>query len=219
MGQDVKAVIFDFDGLIMDTETRQFDVLQELFIEYGTDLPLEVWQQEIGTSTGFTPADYLASRTGKMVQQDMFLEQFKERFLDRVNGEPALPGAEARIREAQDRGLAVGLASSSDLDWVSMHLKNLGLFDYFSCIRTSDDVEDVKPDPALYEQTAACLGVRPEECVVFEDSVNGALAAERAGMRCVIVPNKVTETLAFGHHDRRLDSLEDTTLDALLPSL
>ncbi|MGY4690672.1 HAD family hydrolase [Salibacterium sp. K-3] len=219
MEHAVKAVIFDFDGLIMDTETRQYDVLQELFIEHGSDLPLEVWQQEIGTSTGLTPADYLAARTGKLVEQEPFLKLLEERFLERLTHEAARPGVHDRLREARDMGLAVGLASSSDYDWVSRHLKHLGLFEYFTCIRTSDDVEHVKPDPALYDQTAACLGVEPAECLVFEDSANGALAAERAGMRCVIVPNKVTESLEFGRVDRRLASMEDATLGDLLASL
>ncbi|MFZ4453259.1 HAD family hydrolase [Salibacterium aidingense] len=215
----MKALIFDFDGLIMDTETRQYEVLQELFAEHGSELPLHVWQQEIGTSTGFSPVDYLFSQTGRSVEAEAFNQQLEQRFLERLAQESARPGVKSYLTEAKKQGLLLGLASSSSYEWVSTHLRNLRLMDYFSCIRTSNDVDHVKPDPALYEQTAACLGVRPEECLVFEDSANGALAAARAGMRCVIVPNQVTADLEFGKVERRIVSMEEVPLASLLKDL
>ncbi|WP_026703258.1 HAD family hydrolase [Salibacterium aidingense] len=215
----MKALIFDFDGLIMDTETRQYEVLQELFAEHGSELPLHVWQQEIGTSTGFSPVDYLFSQTGRSVEAEAFNQQLEQRFLERLAQESARPGVKSYLTEAKKQGLLLGLASSSSYEWVSTHLRNLRLMDYFSCIRTSNDVDHVKPDPALYVQTAACLGVRAEECLVFEDSANGALAAARAGMRCVIVPNQVTADLEFGKVERRIVSMEEVPLASLLKDL
>src|SRR5690606_2679430 len=126
---------------------------------------------------------------------------------ERIVKEGPLPGVEDYLLAAKEAGLKIGLASSSTYEWVSNHLKNLCLFDYFECIRTSDDVVTVKPDPSLYIETAKCLGVAPEECIAFEDSANGALAAKRAGMYCVIIPNAVTRDLDFCEVDERLASM------------
>ncbi len=112
--------------------------------------------------------------------------------------------------------MKVGLASSSNYEWVSTHLSRLNLLDRFECIRTSDHVEFVKPDPALYIEAAKCLGVKPEECIAFEDSANGALAAKRAGMKCVTVPNSVTKELEFCEVDHRVESMAEMELKELL---
>ncbi|RSL30126.1 HAD family hydrolase [Salibacterium salarium] len=213
------ALIFDFDGLIMDTETHQYETLQDLFAEYNSVLPLEIWQQEIGTSTDFSIIDYLAEQTQQKHDEQEFYTLLKERFQQRLAAETARPGVEEYLKQARDRGFKIGVASSSNYEWVSTHLKHLGLFDFFQCIQTSDDVEKVKPDPALYLQTAACLSVNPEDCLVFEDSANGALAAKNAGMACVIVPNKVTADLPFCEVKHRLDSMADMPLQVLLDTI
>lgn len=136
-----------------------------------------------------------------------------------MKDESARPGVEAYLQAAKELGIKIGLASSSDYKWVSDHLKQIGLFDYFECIRTSDDVEEVKPNPELYLQTASRLGVEPKDCVAFEDSVNGSIAAKRAGMKCVIVPNKVTSTPQFEEYDVRLESMAEIELLQLFHQL
>jgi beta-phosphoglucomutase-like phosphatase (HAD superfamily) len=99
---------------------------------------------------------------------------------------------------------------------VEPQLRRLGLWHYFECVRTADDVEQVKPDPELYRSVLACLRVEPSRAVAFEDSPNGALAARRAGMFCVVVPNRITAALEFGEHDVRLESLMQAELADLL---
>lgn len=143
----------------------------------------------------------------------------RERFAKRMETEKARPGVEAYLNAAKDLGLKVGLASSSDYKWVSGHLKQIGLFDDFEVIQTADDVEEVKPNPELYLLAAKNLGVSPSECLAFEDSVNGSIAAKRAGMKCVIVPNKVTSTLMFEDYDHRLESMAEMELALLLDHL
>ncbi|MDB5084577.1 MAG: yhcW, partial [Bacilli bacterium] len=128
----------------------------------------------------------------------------------------ALPGVENYLTAATDLGLKIGLASSSDRKWVTGFLSQLGLLHYFECIRTSDDVEKVKPDPTLYLEVLHCLDVKPINAIAFEDSPNGALAAKRAGMRCVVVPNPITSQLVFGEFDRRLSSLLEIELAQLI---
>ncbi len=113
----------------------------------------------------------------------------------------------------------MGLASSSGHEWVEGQLRRLGLLHHFHCIRTADDVERVKPHPDLYLSVLRCLGVEPRRAVAFEDSPNGALAARRAGMYCVVVPNPVTAALEFGEHDLRLESLMQAELADLLARL
>src|SRR5699024_6394485 len=124
----------------------------------------------------------------RKLDQEMLQKDFQEKFDKKLFDQKARPGVEDYLKAAKELNLKVGLASSSHYDWVSNHLKRLNLFDYFECIKTADDVEIVKPDPALYNEAAKCLGLDPNECLVFEDSANGALAAKRAGMSCVIVP-------------------------------
>ncbi|WP_077617071.1 HAD family hydrolase [Bacillus sinesaloumensis] len=212
----IKAVIFDFDGLIYDTETNEYNVLNEIFQEHGSELPLSVWGKVIGTQAGFNALTYLEEQIGKKVDHEKLTKIRRDRFNERMKNEGALPGVEEYLSAAKKAGLKIGLASSSTYDWVSNHLKNLCLLDYFECIRTSDDVEKVKPDPALFLEAAKCLGVSPEECVVFEDSANGALAAKRAGMYCVVIPNQVTKDLDFCEVDDRLVSMASIELNQLL---
>ncbi|WKA58273.1 HAD family hydrolase [Planococcus shenhongbingii] len=215
----IKGIIFDFDGLILDTETHHYRILQEMFAEYGSELPIERWQQEIGTQTGFSPFHYLEELIEQEIEHKELQERLVEKFHVKLMEEKARDGVEDYLKAAKELGLKIGLASSSDYEWVSKYLKNLGLFDYFECIRTSDDVEKVKPDPALYVQAAECLGLRPEECVAFEDSANGAMAAKRADMGCVIVPNEVTCTMDFCEVEHRLSSMADMPLEELIDHL
>jgi HAD superfamily hydrolase (TIGR01509 family) len=215
----IKAIIFDFDGLILDTETHEYEVLNEIFKEHQSELPLEVWGKLIGTITSFNPFSYLEEQTKKTFNHDELKKLQKERFSQRIMQEHARPGVIDYLDAAKSLGLKIGLASSSNYEWVSSHLKRLQLLERFECIRTSDYVEHVKPDPALYVETAKCLGVNPEECIAFEDSANGALAAKRAGMKCVTVPNTVTKGLEFCEVDHSLESMAHMELKQLISFL
>jgi len=215
----IKAVIFDFDGLIYDTETNEYNVLNEIFQEHGSELPMSVWGKVIGTQAGFNALSFLEEQIGRKVDHDELTKLRRDRFNERMKDEGPLPGVEEYLTAAKKAGLKIGLASSSTYEWVSNHLKNLCLFNYFECIRTSDDVEKVKPDPTLYLEAAKCLGVTPEECLVFEDSANGALAAKRAGMYCVVIPNQVTKDLEFCKVDHRLESMALIELTQLIQKI
>jgi HAD superfamily hydrolase (TIGR01509 family) len=213
----IEAVVFDFDGLIFDSETHEYETVLELFAEHGAELPLEVWGQCVGREAGFfDPYAYLAERTGGPVDRDALEARRRTAFDARVERSGAIPGVEEALRAARSLGLRIGLASSSSRAWVEPQLRRLGLWHYFECVRTAEDVARVKPDPELYRSVLRCLGVEPRGAVAFEDSPNGALAATRAGMYCVIVPNPVTATLAFGEHDLRLESLMQAELADLL---
>ncbi len=212
--------MFDFDGLIFDSETHEYECVRELFAEHGAELPLEVWGACVGREQGyFDPYAYLHEQTGVALDRAEADRRRRERFFARIEGEGAIPGVEEALRAAASLGLKVGLASSSPREWVEPQLRRLGLLHHFHCVRTAGDVERVKPEPDLYLSVLRCLGVAPGRAVAFEDSPNGALAARRAGMYCVVVPNRVTETLAFGRHDLRLESLMQAELADLLARL
>jgi len=213
----IEAVVFDFDGLIFDSETHEYETVLELFAEHGAELPLEVWGQCVGRAPGFfDPYAYLEERTGARVDRDALDARRRTRFHERIVADGPIPGVEEALRAARSLGLRIGLASSSNRDWVEPQLRRLGLWHYFHCVRTGDDVERAKPDPELYRSVLRCLGVEPSRAVAFEDSPNGALAAKRAGMFCVVVPNRITATLEFGEHDLRVESLMQAELADLL---
>src|SRR5262245_55280964 len=193
----IKALIFDFDGLILDTEGPDYQAWQETYESFGCTLPLAEWAAEIGTYGVFDPYDYLARQLGRPVDPTAIRARRRARFAELIEQQAVLPGVENYIQEARVRGMRVGIASSSPRSWVVGHLLRFGLERSFDCIKTADDVERVKPDPALYLKALDALGVQAHEALALEDSPNGALAATRAGICCVVVPNRLTQQLAF----------------------
>jgi HAD superfamily hydrolase (TIGR01509 family) len=212
----IKALIFDFDGLIVDTEGPDYQAWQETYESFGCTLPLEVWAAEIGTYGAFDPYDYLARQFGRPIDLAAVRARRRARFAELIAQQAVLPGVEAYMYEAKQRGLRVGVASSSPRSWVVGHLLRFGLDQRFDSIKTADDVERVKPDPALYLAALDALGVQAHEALAFEDSPNGALAATRAGIYCVVVPNRLTQQLVFQAANLRLTSLGALPLAALL---
>ena len=127
-----------------------------------------------------------------------------------------LPGVESWIFAAKQRGFKLGVASSSTSEWVEPHLIRLGLREEFDCLRCADHVKRAKPDPELYVSVLAGLGVEAQEAVAIEDSPNGIMAAKRAGVFCIAVPNSVTTSLDLSQADLRLSSLADLSLEGFL---
>ena len=213
----IKAIVFDFDGLIFDTETCEFNAIKEIYEEHNIDFPVDIWGKCIGTHADFfDPYGYLEEKVGKKLNHEQLRQLKKQKYDMRIEQEMARPGVEEYLIAAKNKGLKIGLASSSSRNWVEGYLRHLNLLHYFDCVRTSDDVKTVKPDPELYVKALQCLGVEPHEAVAFEDSPNGALAAKRAGMYCVIVPNSVTTALPFGEVDMRLESMLEMQLEKLI---
>lgn len=216
----IKAVIFDFDGLILDTETPEYQSWQEIFQEYGAELDLDLWQAFIGRGFGsFDVYEHLARLSGKQVDRAELRPRMRKRYLDLIDRNPVLPGVEAWIARAKALGLPLAVASSSDLGWASGHLEQRGLLPHFAFVHCKVDVANVKPDPEIYAVTAKRLGVPPENALAIEDSLNGLRAAKAAGMRCVVVPNPMTRQMNFAAADLRLTSLAHATLDCVLARL
>jgi HAD superfamily hydrolase (TIGR01509 family) len=213
----IKALIFDFDGLILETETPIFQSWQELYHAYGCEIPMEVWAKIIGASEyEFDPFDELERQLGRPVDREAEAPGRRQRELELIHSQEVLPGVRDYLSAAQRTGMPCAVASSSSCDWVEGHLKRLGLYNDFAAIKTSEDVAHTKPAPDLFLAALASLQVDAQEAIVFEDSPNGILAAKRASLFCVTVPNSLTAGLSLDLADMRLNSLADLTLDDLL---
>jgi HAD superfamily hydrolase (TIGR01509 family) len=212
----IKALVFDFDGTILDTETQHYNAFQEMYKEHGTDLPLEVWGECIGTHSDFDPYEYLEKQIKKKLNHDELRVKKTDRALALIREQKPLPGIVDYLEAAKDLGLKIGLASSSSRKWVFEHIERIGLLHYFEVIKTADDVEKVKPDPALYVKAVEALGVKPEEAIAFEDSLNGSAAAKKAGLYCVAIPNPVTKHMQFTDVDHQMETIAELELSALI---
>jgi HAD superfamily hydrolase (TIGR01509 family) len=215
------GILFDFDGLILDTETTVFQAWSEKFREHGQQLHLEDWAEILGKSgEELGPIeDFLKSLGDEEKQQEVYREVSQTEWALVEQKEP-LPGAVELINKAKAAGLKLGIVSSSDREWVHSHLERLGLLDYFDHTSCFDDVDEAKPDPALYHLGLSKMDCSPDKIVVLEDSPNGVLAAKRAGLYCIAVPNQITRQLPFyengGAPDRILESLVDFPWDELM---
>src|SRR5437762_2622874 len=215
-GHVIRAIVFDFDGLILDTEEPIYRSWLEVYQAHGEELPFERWIQIVGsTMAGFHPQHHLEERLGRPLPQEV-LDRRVGRRTEMILANAVLPGVIQHLDAAREMGLRLGVASSSTGDWVRGHLVRLGILDRFDCLRCRDDVAHAKPEPDLYVAVLDCLGVPPTEAIAIEDSPNGVTAAKRAGMRCVAIPNSITARLDLSHADLILASLAEVTLQQLL---
>ena len=212
----IQALIFDFDGLLVDTETPAFESWRALYAEYGHELTFELWQGALGTSHGFDALAHLAALAAQPIDQPALLTRRMAAKQALSAKQPLLPGAREILGQADAIGLPCAVASSSSRDWVLGWLRHHGIEAAFACIRTADDVARTKPAPDLFLSAAACLGVPPVSCLVFEDSPNGLLAARAAGMRCVAVPGAITRQLTLPSADLLIASLDALPLADIL---
>lgn len=213
----IQALIFDFDGLILDTEVSSFQTWQEIYAEHNCDLPFDTWAVCIGgPAHSFDPCDFLEQQLGRPVQRDELRLRRRQRHVAMVETQSLLPGVQEYVLTAKRLGLKLGVASSSSHEWVDNHLARLGVLAYFDSIKCSNDVKYSKPAPDLYLASLDALGVRADQAIALEDSPNGVLAAQRAGIFCIAVPNPITSQLSLSHADMQLTSLADIPLEKLL---
>ena len=213
----IRALIFDFDGLILDTETPCFRSCQEVFREHGCDLCVEDWAALNDRSLDpVDPVAYLEQCLGHPVDRRAIHAGRVRRELELLAAERPLPGVERALAEAQELRLKLAVASNSERDWVTGHLTRLGLCARFDSILCAEDVGQLKPDPALYRATLDALHLQANQAIALEDSSRGILAAKRAGIYCLAVPNPVTRALSMSQADLTLASLTDAPLQRLL---
>jgi HAD superfamily hydrolase (TIGR01509 family) len=213
----VDAIIFDFDGVIIDTETPDYELWREFYQSHGLDLPVDLWLTRVGMNegTGFDPAQYFTEVTGNMLDHEFLSSQFTN-YLKRCDEQPVLAGVELMLQQAEDRAIKLAIASSSYRDWVVPYLRKHNLYEYFDCICTRELVKMGKPAPDLYLKAVECLEVPKDRCIAIEDSPNGMRAALVAGLRCISVPNALTCRLEAPQVALTITSLEEYDLDKLV---
>ena len=214
----LRAVLFDFDGLILDTETPEVEILRQVFAEHGQKFPDEYWIHALGRGADQIvekPAQLLKRLCGAEWDAEDMHKEIRRRTVALIEEEPIRPGIEDLLLEIKDKGLLAGIASSSHHWWVDGHLSRLGILEVFDRIVCADDVARAKPFGDLYEKLVHELGVLPEECVALEDSPNGIKGAKAACLRVVAVENPVSKLLDLDEADAKLPSLGGIGLQEL----
>lgn len=219
----IQALIFDFDGLVLDTETPEYTCWQNIYREHGFDFPLEQWAKIIGRNgvADFDAAEHLVSLSQGRLDATSLRARSRLESDQLIVIQKPMPGVVDYLQEAKRLGLKLAIASSSDIPWVHTHAKRIGVFDYFDEIVTSEDVGlgRTKPHPDLFLTALKRLHVPRQAAVIFEDSPNGIQAANRAGIFVVAVPNRVTSLLSIEGANIVVQSLQDFPLSALLDTV
>lgn len=215
----LQAIVFDFDGTILDTESAEYRSWQEVYRAHGAELPLSDWSVAVGTVGAFDPVAHLERMIGRPVDRRSLVAARRRRDQELLEHADARPGVRGLIAEARSRGLRLAVATSSGTAWVEHHLVRLGLRDSFEAVCTFDDVHVGKPDPAVYRLALLRLQVDARDAVAVEDSPNGMLAARAAGIFCIVVPNAVTASFDFPELDLLYASLEGIGVDKIEAAL
>lgn len=202
---------------MVDTETPDYETWQAVYAEHGAELPLGRWATYVGTSAPrFDPYAELERQIGRPIDRAALRADRQARYDSIAHALPLLPGVLDALDTCAARGLPIAVASSSPRWWVEGHLARLGLRSRFGAVKTADDVARTKPEPDLFLAACDAISIAPAAALAIEDSPNGALAAARAGLYCVVVPNTITRTFTFGQLDRRIESLAAEPFAAIL---
>ena len=209
----IRALVFDFDGLILDTETPLIDAYGEVHARHGIAFDRTVFLRSVGHADyAFDPWHGFSQHSDRAALE-LERRACKDELLLR---QPVLPGVLALLEAARAMDIRVGLASNSPHEWVDTHLVRLGLFQHFEFIACREDAHSPKPEPDLYRLVLNRFGIRGHEAIAFEDSHAGSLAAKRANVWVVAIPNESTAHHDFSHVHLRVASLAEVTLDSLI---
>ena len=208
------AVLFDFDGVLVDTEWAIYQSWRRMFETHDHPLPLEIYTRCIGSDFAtWSPKTHLEQLTGKAFDwHDLDALRQQEIMANLTNAGP-MPGTVELLEKLHAAAIPLAVVSSSSHHWVDGWLERLRLGGYFHCTICRGDAPRIKPAPDLYLEAARRLAVPPEQCLVIEDSGNGLASAKAAGMRTWIVPNRVTDCLDFSAADRICRSLAECAQD------
>lgn len=212
----LQAIVFDFDGLILDTEWSVYRAIDEIYSEHGHQLDLEWWRSIVGTTGGGDWSERLEELVGRSLDHEQLHARSVRRHHDLVDALEPLPGVVDLIEAAHAEGLRLAVASSSMTRWLEQNLARLGLHRRFDALCGRDVVGGrAKPAPDVYLAALDALGVAADGAVAIEDSPHGVAAAKAAGLACVAVPNRITAPGDFSAADLVVDSLSVLTLAEL----
>lgn len=205
---EISAVLFDFDGVLVDTEFAIYAAWQRCFQLHGHDLPLEIYTRCIGSDfVTWSPKTHLEDLSGLSFDWHDLDARRQEEILRDLDGSNPMSGVPELLRNLTQSRIRRAVVSSSSHHWVDGWLGKLDLADHFETTVCRGDAPAIKPAPDLYLEAARRLDLAPAECLVIEDSLNGVNSAKAAGMRVWVVPNRVTAGLDFSGADRVFPSL------------
>jgi HAD superfamily hydrolase (TIGR01509 family) len=214
----IRGLLFDFDGLLVDTETAARAGWELLYREHGHELPLDRWATLVGTVDGpFDPMGHLEELVGTPLEREALDEQRYAHELTLIEAEELRPGIAECLADAERLGLKKAIVSSASRRWIDFNLGRLERLVGWDAIVTADlDAERSKPRPTLYLEALDLLGLAADEAIAFEDSPNGVRAAKAAGLFCVGIPNSITADLGLDEADLVVGSLAELPLPELL---
>jgi HAD superfamily hydrolase (TIGR01509 family) len=216
----IRALVFDFDGVILDTETPVFESWSAAFAEYGCPpLTLDEWGREVGTVGALDVLGLLRTRAIRPLDEDAMQERRRAHRDRLLAAESVRAGVVEWLDDASLLELGVAIASSSDSTWVTGHLDRIALKERFAYVACASTVLPAKPAPDTYLDACRALGVAPGEALAIEDSPNGIAAAKAAGLRCVAVPNPITGQFDLSRADLQLASLAERSLRSVIQQL
>lgn len=203
----IKAVIFDFDGLIIDTESLWFEVYEQAAKDIF-DIDIDIWNFAEAVGTSEEPyLQLIEEQTGYPIDRNAFLIQVRNMFQQRVSTLEPREGVRDYIAYAKSNNYKIGLATSSTYEWVYKFLTKFELIDNFDVIKTADIVGTKKPNPRVYLEVLKALEVTAKNAIAFEDSLNGFKAATGAGISTILVPNRLTSYIEFPPNNLILSSM------------
>jgi HAD superfamily hydrolase (TIGR01509 family) len=219
MARVITALLFDFDGVIVDTEVATYASWRDTYARHGVELELRDWLPAVGTgsstSGAFDAVAHLEKLLAKTVDRDAVIAERAQRKEELYTQAPLLPGVEARLAEARDRGLKTAIVTRNYEHRVKAHCELVGLGHAWDALVCAND-EPTRDKGEMYRDALAVFGVARDEAVAFEDSPSGVRAAKSAGIACVAVPNEITRDAPFDDADVILSSLAEQSLDDIL---
>jgi HAD superfamily hydrolase (TIGR01509 family) len=215
----VAALVFDFDGLMVDTESAEYEAIRRVYADHGAHLALEAWLPVVGAAVAPDWVADLEGSVGEPLDRAALLAARQAYSAAVLADAPLLPGVATLLDAAHRAGISCGVASNSSLDWVARHLDRIGLSGRFEVIVTIEQVERGKPAPEPYLVAVAALGADPRHAVAFEDSEIGVAAATAAGLYTVAVPGPMSRRHDVSAADMVVASLDEVTLDRLAAGL
>jgi putative hydrolase of the HAD superfamily len=209
-----KALLFDFDGTTLDTETPECASWQEIYAQHGVAFPLDAFHAAVGKGYDpaiFEPAYYLSEALGASDLYEEIRQEQRRIFHGMLQELDCRDGVRDWITDAISNEIRLAVASSSPRIWVDTHTERLGIKEHFDVFATRDDVAPGrrKPHPDIFEKACELLDIRPSEALVIEDSQNGAIAAHAAGCDCIVCPNPMTAHMTFTKHALIVASLSE----------
>lgn len=210
MMQRPQGIIFDFDGVLVDTEWAIFQSWADLFAREGHTLTIQDYAPCLGAGyTRWNPADHLERLTGKSFDWEQENAARQARIVSDLSRADLMDGARELLTWCSSHGIRITVASSSSRNWVGGWLEKLGIAHLFPRIFCRTDGYAVKPDPALFLAAQHFLALPAHACLVVEDSENGIAAARHAGIPCVAIPNRLTAHCNLSAADMHMNSLTE----------